>query len=180
MTTVENTLEPINPMEETPYGALIIGNDVLCTPTSLCTWSDDAKPAVYCQLPPHTLSPVCQQVNKGIGLMGCYDEPTCGGLMPASRTKRLLEEKPHYVAIIRNEEKKLQKQKTNMLATVVLGLVLVILTFLVVFLLGRQTYKVYKKRKFMRKKHAITQTRKHSASHKILSGAGKTEKPVNK
>jgi hypothetical protein len=180
MKTTEDTLEPIHPIEETPYGALVVHNDVLCTPTSLCTWSN-AKPAVYCQLPPHTISPVCQEVNKGIGLMGCYDEPTCGGLLPASRTKRLLEEKPHYVAIIRNQEKKLQNQEksSNILATLVLSLILGILSFLVVLLLARQTYKTYKKRKSMRKTH-INQTRKHSASHRISTGAGKTGKPVNK
>lgn len=180
--TVENTLEPIHPIEETPYGALVIHNDVLCTPTSLCTWSD-AKPAVYCRLPPHTLNPVCQEVNKGIGLMGCYEDATCGGIIPVSKTRRLLEQNPHYRTIIRANEQKLQqkkkKSKNLTLSYALMMLVLVLLSVLVMFLLGHHTYKVYKKRKLHRKK-SITQTQRRSASRTILSGAGKTVRPSSK
>ena len=179
--TVENTLEPINPIEETPYGALVIHNDVLCTPTSLCTWAD-AKPAVYCRLPPHTLNPVCREVNKGIGLMGCYEEATCGGMVPVSKTQRLLRQNPHYQAIIRDNEQKLQAKKKNSndltWSYILIIVVLVLLSVLVVALFGHQTYKVYKKRKLHRKK--INQTQRHSASRRISSGAGKTARPSSR
>lgn len=180
--TVENTLEPIQPIEETPYGALVIHNDVLCTPTSLCTWAD-AKPAVYCRLPPHTLNPVCQEVNKGIGLMGCYEEATCGGMVPVSKTRRLLEQNPHYRAIIRTNEQKLErkKHKKSKHATWTYGLiivVLVMLSLLVAALLGHHSYKAYKKRRHVKKN--IIQTPKRSASRTISSGAGKTVRPSSR
>lgn len=178
--TVEKTLEPINPIEETPYGALVIQNDVLCTPTSLCTWSD-SRPAIYCRLPPHTLNPICQEVNKGIGLVGCYEDATCGGMVPVSKTRSLLEQKPHYRAIIRvNEEKLRGKKKSNNFTMyyIMIVAVLVLLSLLVAALLGHQTYKVYKKRKLHRKK--INQTQRRSASRTTLSGAGKIVRPSSK
>ena len=182
---VENTLEPIQPIEETPYGALVIHNDVLCTPTSLCTWAD-AKPAVYCRLPPHTLNPVCQEVNKGIGLMGCYEEPTCGGMVPVSKTQRLLRQNPHYQAIIRANEQKLEKRRKHTKSKnltwmyVVIVVVLVVLSMLVAALLGHHTYKVYKERRHLKKKQIITQTPKRSTSRTISSGVGKTERPSSR
>ena len=182
--TIEETLEPIEPIEETPYGALVIHNDVLCTPTSLCTWAD-AKPAVYCRLPPHTLNPVCREVNKGIGLMGCYEEATCGGMVPVSKTRRLLEQNPHYQAIIRANEEKLGKKKKKRSkpspwAYVLMIVVLVLLSLLMATLLGHKTYKVYKKRRHLTKKTIITRTPKRSASHTISSGAGKTGRPSSR
>jgi hypothetical protein len=182
---VEETLEPIQPIEETPYGALVIHNDVLCTPTSLCTWSD-AKPAVYCRLPPHTLNPVCQEVNKGIGLMGCYEDATCGGMVPVSKTQRLLEQNPQYKAILHAHEQKLGKEKKKASpqpfrwAYVLMIVVLVLLSLLTVALLGHQTYKVYKKRRHFKKKKLISQTPKRSAFRRILSGAGKTGRPSSR
>lgn len=169
MTDPEDTLlEPIQPIRETPYGALVIRNDLLCTPTSLCTWSD-AKPAVYCRLPPHTLNPVCQEVNKGIGLMGCYEEATCGGMVPVSKTQRILEQNPHYRAAIRAKEKKLGSiQKPHRLSTsdaIIMMVVLVVLSLL----FGHMFYRKW-----------FTRTRRRSASGRTWSGAGKTGRPSNK
>lgn len=167
---IENTLEPIEPITDTPYGALVIQNDVLCAPTSLCTWSD-SKPAVYCQLPPHTLNPVCLEVNKGIGLLGCYDDPSCGGLVLESKTEQLLKENPEYIQILKNQENKIKKQqkKFPVYAIIILSIVLVILlVFLMMF-----AYKKHKKRR-------LTRIQRRSASRRILSGAGRTARPLNK
>jgi hypothetical protein len=165
---IENTLEPIEPITDTPYGALVIHNDILCAPTSLCTWSD-SKPAVYCQLPPHTLNPVCLEVNKGIGLLGCYDDPSCGGLVLESKTEELLEKNPEYRTILKKQENNIKKQqkkkKFPVYAIIILSIVLVILLVLMMF--------IYKKRR-------ITQIQRRSASRRILSGAGRTARPVNK
>lgn len=171
MTDLEDTLEPVQPIEETPYGALVIRNNLLCTPTSLCTWSD-TKPAVYCRLLPHTLNPVCQEVNKGIGLIGCYEEATCGGMVPVSKTQRILEQNPHYSAIIHAKEKKLKTiQKSQPLSTpyTIVVATLVVLSLLVVVLLGHHAYQKW-----------FTRTRKRSASGRTWIGAGKTGKPSNK
>jgi hypothetical protein len=100
----EETLEPIHPIGKTPYGALLIEENVLCTPTSLCTWDEQKKATVYCKLPQHTLNPVCQKTNQGIGLVGCYAENTCGGLVHQTTTKKLLEERPHYKEVIHKEK----------------------------------------------------------------------------
>jgi hypothetical protein len=107
----EETLEPIHPIGKTPYGALLIEENVLCTPTSLCTWDEQKKATVYCKLPQHTLNPVCQKTNQGIGLVGCYAENTCGGLVHQTTTKKLLEERPHYKEVIHQEEVKFQQEK---------------------------------------------------------------------
>ena len=173
-----NTLEPIHPIKETPYGALVIHNDVLCTPTSLCTWSG-VKPEVYCKLPPHTLNPVCQQVNKGIGLLGCYEEATCGGMSPISKTNQILAQNPHYQTIIRTAEQRLKRgiTKKRDFTTLALFSVLVFLSFMVLLLFGRHGYKMYKKRRlFSKKVPFITRNRMHSTSHKISSDAGKIVK----
>jgi len=167
--TVEDTLEPIQPITDTPYGALVIHNDVLCAPTSLCTWSD-AKPAVYCQLPPHTLNPVCLEVNKGIGLLGCYSDPACGGLIPESKTDEILKENPHYLKILKKQENRIKEQKSKkefpVYAIIILLVLLVIWSaFLMMFF--------YKKRR-------ISRTPKRSASRRTLSGAGKTGRPSSK
>lgn len=164
---MDETLEPIQPIMDTPYGALVIHNDILCAPTSLCTWTDD-KPEVYCQLPVHTLSPVCREVNKGIGLLGCYNDSTCGGMIPESKTDQILKENPDYISILRKQENKIKKKQQSkkkfpLYAIIILLIVLVIWSaFLASFL-----YKKYKK-------HRFTRIQKRSASHKILSGAGKT------
>ena len=171
----EETLEPIHPIEETPYGAIIIHNDVLCTPTSLCTWAD-TKPAVYCRLPPHTRNPVCQEVNKGIGLMGCYEEATCGGMVPPSRTRELLEQNPQYRTVLRTKEWQLEKAQrpasttTDVLVMTIMGM----LSLFLIVLLTKQAYKAYRKRP------ASIRTPRHSASGRTLSGAGKTVRRVNK
>lgn len=109
----DETLEPIHPIKKTPYGALLIENNVLCTPTSLCTWDEQKKATVYCKLPQHTLNPVCQKTNQGIGLVGCYAENTCGGLVHQTITNKLLEENPHYKKVIHQEEVKFQQEKKN-------------------------------------------------------------------
>lgn len=109
----EETLEPIYPIEKTPYGALLIEDTILCTPTSLCTWDEQKKATVYCKMPQHTLNPVCQKTNQGIGLVGCYAENTCGGLVHQTTTKKLLEENPNYKQVIHQQEVKFQQEKNK-------------------------------------------------------------------
>lgn len=156
----EEILEPINPIYNTPYGALIINNDVLCTPTSLCTWKNN-KPAVYCRLPQHTLNPVCKE--KNIGLLDCYNEPTCGGMVPVSTTKKLLYENPQYVNIIQKEEmktkqyitkqKKIKKQKKIQYILIIIIVVLIILFFILVWYTKKHHYKKKKRRVIQNRKH---------------------------
>lgn len=179
----DSTLEPIHPIEETPYGALIIHNDILCTPTSLCTWSD-MKPAVYCRLPPHTRNPVCLEVKKGIGLLGCFDEPSCGGIVPVSRTKEILDQNPQYRAMIRTNENKLKrtkKSKNKKMNRLFIFLFLFFFLF-VIFMFGLELYQMYRKRKFVQKKktYNLIQSRKHSTSRKISTGVGKIGKPSSR
>lgn len=158
----EETLEPINPLYDTPYGALLIENNVLCTPTSLCTWKDN-KPSVYCQLPQHTLNPVCQETNKGIGLLGCYNEPTCGGMIPRVITKKILHEKPHYIEIIKKEEVKQEKKKklytSRKKQKRILYFLITVICFLNLLLLILLWF--LKKRHYKRKRNNLTQSRKH-------------------
>lgn len=165
------TLEPIRPVENTPYGAMIIGRDLLCTPTSLCTWSYDEtdgdgsvkpKPVVYCKQPEHTLNPICQRTNSGIGLMGCYDEKTCGGMAPnPSTTDELLRKKPQYINILQKEEDrvaKLQNKKRMKTNHIILISISVCLALLILILL---LFAYRKHRKNRRHHRRITQTQKH-------------------
>lgn len=182
-----NTLEPINPIQRTPYGAIIIDYDVMCTPTSLCTWSVDEngspKPVVYCQKPEHTLNPICQQTNRGIDLIGCYAEPTCGGIVSnARKTKDILRKKPHYINIIKEEEKsmkqlKRKRQKEEFTNHVLLISITVCLALIVIALL---LYAYSKRRRYSRRKRQISQNLKRPTSRKISPDVGKIVKPLNK
>lgn len=166
------TLEPINPIDKTPYGAFVIHNDLVCTPTSLCTWKQEEKknkPVVYCHLPQHTLNPVCQETNKGVGLLNCFEEPTCGGLVPLTTTKKILRENPHYIEVIHKEE---IKEKTGrhissnhrnnqqhkviqyMLMTVIC--LLIIMFFLLIWFSDKQYYPLSRKKKH---KHFLSKPR---------------------
>lgn len=176
----DETLEPIQPVDETPYGALIIGNDVLCTPTSLCTWSD-TKPAMYCQLPQHTLNPVCKKISEEIGVIGCYDDPTCGGIVRQTTTKRILAENPQYMAIIKKHEKKLlnrrKQQKSKQRLEYIFIIIFILLIFGLIIVMGQKTYKKYKK---LNKPRSVSRTPMRSTSRKTLSGAGKIARPLSK
>lgn len=148
-------LETIRPTMDTPYGAMIIGKDVLCTPTSLCTWSKEGrKPEIYCNQPEHKRNPVCQTVNKGIGLIDCYTEPTCGGMVRFGQTERILRDKPHYLRILRDEEERHTIQSELDYAWVV---IIVMTTVLLMILLGFG-YKVH--RRSRRRRHRLNQSRK--------------------
>ena len=157
---MDPTLEPINPIEETPYGAMIIQKDVVCTPTSLCTWSGD-EPMVYCRLPQHTLSPECQNVAKGIGLLGCYDEPTCGGFVRKETSENILNENPEYKKLITQEEKRVhnkvkqQKMKIKQYHIILILVLFVLLFMALLWLWGYSVRKTYRKKKHHhhRKKH---------------------------
>lgn len=96
-------LDKINRIQETPYGAILIGNDKMCTPTSLCTW-DEGRPVSYCRVPLHTLNPVCQKDRESVRLLGCYREATCGGIIRPDVSQRLIQENPHYASLIVNAE----------------------------------------------------------------------------
>lgn len=161
----EPTLEPIHPIEQTPYGAFIISRDVVCTPTSLCTWNDDGKPAVYCKLPEHTLNPICQTVNQGIGLLGCHQENTCGGIVRPSTSQKILKENPQYmVAIQKEEEKHGRKRRPHLKWWWSLLIVLSCLFFL--SMISLVVYRYYKqKRRY--KGVSFNQNQKRSTSRKI-------------
>lgn len=138
---MDETLEPINPITDTPFGALIIGNDVLCTPTSLCTWSD-GEPEIYCRQPSHTLNPVCQTVNTGIGLIDCYSEPTCGGMTRPETTERILQKNPQYHGIIRNEEERQQPRLKLDYAWIVMIVMMIVLLLILI----QYEYKRHRRR----------------------------------
>lgn len=146
---MDETLEPIRPIKDTPYGALIIGNDVLCTPTSLCTWSD-GEPEIYCKQPAHTLNPVCQTVRTGIGLIDCYSEKTCGGMTRPETTERILREKPHYYDIIRSEEERQQPPLKLDYAWIVIIVMMIVLLIILI----RYEYKRHRRRR-------VSQSRRH-------------------
>lgn len=167
---MESTLEPINPIQETPYGAIIIHNDILCTPTSLCTWSD-GKPTPFCQLPVHTLNPVCEKPQKGIGLWGCYKEPTCGGLVPPEVTEKILRKKPHYRDIIKNEENKMKRKKNTVIKWDYALVVIIVLMGVLLFILLSWRHKTRRRHK---RKLITNRSRMHSKTDKILSGVART------
>lgn len=168
---MEQTLEPINPIQETPYGAIIIHNDILCTPTSLCTWSN-GNPTPFCQLPVHTLNPVCEKPQKGIGLWGCYKEPTCGGLVPADLTEKIFKKKPHYRDIIKREEQKMKKKPTVVKWDYALVVIIVLMGFLLFILLSWK----HKTRRRNKKKLIKNQSPMHSKTGRISSGVVRTER----
>ena len=176
---MEPTLEPINPIQETPYGAIIIHNDILCTPTSLCTWSD-GKPAPFCQLPIHTLNPVCEKPQKGIGLWGCYKEPTCGGLVRLGETEKILKNKPHYLNIIQNEENKIKRKKQKKILEWDYALiVIVVLMVLLLIILVAWANKTRRRKRHM-KHHPRIQSPTHSRTGRISSGVARTVRRVSR
>lgn len=151
---MDETLEPIRPIKNTPYGALIIGGDVLCTPTSLCTWSEEGRtPEIYCKQPAHTLNPVCQTVNTGIGLIDCYSEKTCGGMIRPETTQKILKKNPHYIRIIQEEEERQRNPQWRLdYAWIV---IIVMMIVLLLTLLGYE-YKAH----IRRRRHRLSQSRK--------------------
>lgn len=183
---MEETLEPIHSIDETPYGEIIIGKDVLCTPTSLCTW-EDSRPVVYCKQPQHTLNPICKTVNKGIGLLGCYKEATCGGNIPTFLSEQILEQNPHYRTILQKEEQKVRNPSPpkDKMSIFILGMVPVVLFLIMCMIYYFSQHKKLKewwrhkliKHVLRKKSTSITQNPKRSTFRKISSGAVKTGKP---
>lgn len=142
---MDETLEPIRPITDTPHGALIIGGDVLCTPTSLCTWSEDGKkPEIYCKQPAHTLNPTCKTVNTGIGLIDCYSEKTCGGMVRPETTQKILRKKPHYIRIIQEEEERQRGSQWRLDYAWIIIIVMMVLLLLI--LLGYE-HKAHRRRR---------------------------------
>jgi hypothetical protein len=180
--TNNETLEPINPIGNTPYGAMIIKSDVFCSPTSLCTWSEN-KPAVYCQLPPHTLNPICQDVNKGIGMIGCYSDATCGGLIPISRSQRTLAENPHYMTMLKEKEAKViemenKKQTRVFFDRVGIILITVLVPIWAIMTIGGYYYHSHRKR--LKKHVKLTRTPTLLKTRRISSGAGRIAKRASR
>lgn len=171
---MEQNLEPINPIQETPYGAIVIHNDILCTPTSLCTWSD-GNPTPFCQVPLHTLNPVCEKPIQGIGLWGCYKEPTCGGLVRLGDTEKILKNKPHYWNIIQKEEKKIKKKEKKQLEWDYALIVIVVLMVLLLIILVAWANKTRKGRR-----HLTNRSPTHSKTGRISSGVARTVRLGNK
>lgn len=150
---MDETLEPIQPITDTPYGGMVIGYDVLCTPTSLCTWKE-TKPVVYCKLPQHTLNPVCKKTNQGIGLIGCYDEPTCGGMTRLGETEKILLQNPQYKNIIQKEEEQKLLKKNETKSNTIMVIVVIIILLVAVVVLFYHFYPVMIKKKKRRRRRS--------------------------
>jgi len=173
------TLEPINPIQYSPYGAFIINNEMVCTPTSLCTWQNgETKP--YCSLSLHTRSPTCvDEEQSGLIIEGCYQEKTCGGKIDPVRNKIILQNNPDYIKMIQNHEQNLIKfnppphtKKRNIVAEkhtidIVFYLLISLLSIWIVILVLYFFFKKKKKTSVHKKHTSLKRSSSLSKSRRI-------------